>query len=272
VFFDMHEIGDLDGNMYNLRAVQKNAREKLNVILRQGGVGRFDERDAATIIENIIQLLSDESAAFSSLGRDFLAGEMKQLQQIMYKLEQQMISRDLQRESTPFLVVRQTGQKEISNLQITYWSTCGEAGNEIKAGTNLQAYKTSSLYHSGATLVSPTVGGRDRLSASESITAYKSALLSRDRLISMEDIKMFCRLQMGHKARTVEVVKGVMVPRNVTQGFTRTIDVTIKLNRKDYMDAQEKNQLNYWKESLMLNLSKKSAGLTPFRVFIEQEV
>lgn len=272
VFFDMHEIGDLDGNMYNLRAVQKNAREKLNVILRQGGVGRFDERDAATIIENIIQLLSDESAAFSSLGRDFLAGEMKQLQQIMYKLEQQMISRDLQRESTPFLVVRQTGPKEISNLQITYWSTCGEAGNEIKAGTNLQAYKTSSLYHSGATLVSPTVGGRDRLSASESITAYKSALLSRDRLISMEDIKMFCRLQMGHKARTVEVVKGVMVPRNVTQGFTRTIDVTIKLNRKDYMDAQEKNQLNYWKESLMLNLSKKSAGLTPFRVFIEQEV
>jgi hypothetical protein len=62
-----------------------------------------------------------------------------------------------------------------------------------------------------------------------------------------------------------------MVPRQVSQGFTRTIDVTVKLNRKDYMDAQEKNQIQYWKESLALKLSNKSAGLTPFRVFIEQE-
>jgi hypothetical protein len=62
-----------------------------------------------------------------------------------------------------------------------------------------------------------------------------------------------------------------MVPRNVSQGFARTIDVTITLNRKDFMEAQEKNQLNYWKENLMLSLTKKSAGLTPFRVFIEQE-
>jgi hypothetical protein len=63
-----------------------------------------------------------------------------------------------------------------------------------------------------------------------------------------------------------------MVPRQVSQGFTRTIDVTIKLNRKDYMDAQEKNTLQYWKDSLVLKLTEKSAGLTPFRVFIEQEV
>jgi hypothetical protein len=271
VFFDLHEITDLDGNKYNLRALQKNAQEKLTVILRQGGVGRFDERDAAVIIENIIQLLSDESAAFSVLGRDFLAGEMKQLQQIIYKLEQQMHSRELQRESTPFLVVRQPDDAEPINLMITYWSTCGAQGNDIKAGTALQAYKTAALFHSGCVLISPSVGGRNRLSASESITAYKAALLSRDRLISMEDIKLFCRLEMGNKAKSVDVVKGVMVPPGTSQGFLRTIDVTIWLNRKDYIDAEEKNQLAYWKESLALKLSKKSAGLTPFRVFLLNE-
>ena len=105
----------------------------------------------------------------------------------------------------------------------------------------------------------------------ESITAYKSALLSRDRLISLEDIKIFCRLQLGNTARHIEVTKSVMVPPQVSQGFTRTIDVTIKLSRKDYMEAQEKNQVQYWKESLALKLADRSAGLTPFRVFIEQE-
>lgn len=270
-YFDLHDITDLDGNRYNMRDVQKNAQEKLTVILRQGGIGRFDERDAGTIVENIIQLLSDESAAFSVLGRDFMAGEMKNLQQIIYKLEQQMHTRDLQREQTPFLVVRQTNDNQISNLVITYWSTRGAKGNDIKAGTGLLTYKTARLYHPDCILVSPTIGGRDRLSASESITAYKAALLSRDRLISMEDIKVFCRLEMGNKAKNIDVTKGVMVPRQVSQGFARTIDVTVTLHRKDYMDAQDKNHINYWKENLALKLTKKSAGLTPFRVFIEQE-
>jgi hypothetical protein len=269
-FFDLYEISDHDGRMYNIRTVEKNAHEKLTVILRQGGIGRFDERDAATIIENIIQMLSDESAAFAVLGRDFLASEMKQLQQIIYKLEQQLTSRQLQRESTPFLVVRPTGKEKINNLLITYWSTTGAQANDIKAGTALQSYKTGGLYQGNCTLVSATMGGRDRLSATERITAYKAALLSRDRLISMEDIRVFCRLQMGSKAKEVEVAKGVMVQQSVSQGFVRTIDVTIRLDRKSYLDAQEKNRLPYWKESLAMQLARKSAGLTPFRVFIEQ--
>ncbi len=272
IFFDLQEISDLDDNVYNIRTLEKNVHEKLTVILRQGGVGRFDERDASMIIEHIVQLLSDEGAAFSVLGRSFLTGELKQLQQIIYKLEQQMINRDLNREFTPFLVIRKETNEAISNLIIKYWSTCGEKGNDIKAGTSMQVYHTNSPYHTTCTLVTTTMGGRNRLSASESITAYKSALLSRDRLISLEDIKIFCRLQMGAMARQIQVAKGVMVPRQVSQGFTRTIDVTIRLNRKDYMDAQDKNQLSYWKESLVQQLTERSAGLTPFRVFIEQEL
>ena len=270
-FFDLHEITDQQGTIYNIRTVQKNEKEKMSVLLRQGGVARFDERNAAAIVEHIIQLLSDESAAFAVLGREFMAGEMKQLQQLIYKLEQQLQARQLHREHTPFLVVRPTGTEKINNLLIAFWSTGGSQGNMVKAGTSLQAYKTADGYHhQDMILVTGTVGGRDRLSASESITAYKSALLSRDRLVSMEDIKLFCQLQLGNKAQKVKVEKGVMVAQQVSQGFARTIDVRIVLSRKDYLDAQEKNQLTYWKEDLVLQLSKKSAGLTPFRVFIEE--
>lgn len=271
-FFDLQEISDLEGRIYNTRNIRKEEKEKLSLIIRQGGIGRFDERDAATIIENIIQLLSDESAAFAVLGREFLASELKQLQQILFKLEQQLETKQLHRGQTPFLVVRQPERERdrVNHLLITWWSTPGEDGNHIKAGTALQVYKTSDLFHHQLILISPTMGGRDRLSASESITAYKSALLSRDRLISMEDIKVFCQLQMGSKAREVEVKKGVTLPQQIEQGFARTIDVFIRLNKKDYLEAQERNQLYYWKENLTLQLGQRSAGLTPFRVFIEQ--
>lgn len=269
-FFDLSEISDQSGKVYNTRAVQKDEEEELELIIRQGGIGRFDERDAAAIIDNIIQLLNDESAAFSVLGREFLGGEMKQLQQIIYKLEQQLHTKQLHRGNTPFLVVRQRGQEKINNLMISWWSTAGSRGNELKAGTSLQAYKTAGSYHLHLLLVSPTVGGRDRLSASGSITAYKAALLSRDRLISLEDIKVFCQLQMGSLVKEIEVTKGVMAPLQVSAGFKRTIDVTVKLSRKDYLDLQEKNLLGFWKENLELQLTDKSAGLTPFRVFIGQ--
>lgn len=269
-FFDLSEITDQDGKVYNTRAIQKNEKEELELIIRQGGIGRFDERDAATIIDNIIQLLNDESAAFSVLGREFLGGEMKQLQQIIYKLEQQLHTKQLHRGNTPFLVVRQRGHEKVNNLLISWWSTGGSQGNELKAGTSLQTYKTAGSYHLDLSLVSPTVGGRDRLSASESITAYKAALLSRNRLISLEDIRVFCQLQMGPLAKEIEVAKGVMVPQQVSAGFTRTIDVTIRLSRKDYLDAQEKNLFGFWRENLELQLTDKSAGLTPFRVFIGQ--
>jgi hypothetical protein len=270
-FFDLQEVADQQGTIYNLRTLKKNEKEKLSVLLRQGGVARFDERNAAAIVEHIIQLLNDESAAFSVLGREFMAGEMKQLQQLIYKLEQQLQARQLHREHTPFLIVRPTGTEKINNLLVSFWTTGGSQGNNVKAGASLQAYKTADLYHhKDIILISGTVGGRDRLSPSESITAYKSALLSRDRLVSMEDIKLFCQLQLGNRARTVKVEKGVMVAQQVSQGFARTIDVRIVLSRKDYLDAQEKNQLTYWKDNLVLQLAKKSAGLTPFRVFIEE--
>ena len=269
-FFDLHEIVDQEGVQYQSRELHHSDKEKLSLVLRQGGVGRFDERDATTIIENIIQLLNDESAAFAVLGREFLGGEMKQLQQIIYKLEQQLSTKQLHRESTPFLVVRHTGKEKVHNLLVTWWSTTGGQANEIRAGSALQAYKTGGLYHQSITLMTQVMGGRDRLSASESVTAYRSALLSRDRLVSLEDIRVFCQLQLGPRASCIEVCKGVMVATEVTKGFSRTIDITIKFNRNDYLNAKDNGQLGFIREELVLQLTRKSASLTPFRVFIEQ--
>lgn len=268
-FFDLHEITDQEGMQYQSRDLHNTDKEKLSLVLRQGGVGRFDERDASTIIENIIQLLNDESAAFAVLGREFLGGEMKQMQQIIYKLEQQLQSKQLHRENTPFLVMRHTGKEKVHNLLVTWWSTAGSQANEIRSGSALQAYKTGGLYQN-IILMSPVQGGRDRLSASESVTAYRSALLSRDRLVTLEDIRVFCQLQLGRRASAVEVGKGVMVSSELTRGFSRTIDITIRLNRNDYLDARDKDQLGFMGEDLKLQLTRKSASLTPFRVFIEQ--
>lgn len=270
LFLDLAEVISDDGKVLNTRSFEKSGEDGLTMLLRNGGVGRFDERDAGAIVNYLLQLLRDESAAFSTLGNDFMNSEMKQLQQIINKLEQRLFARQLNREQTPYLVIRNNRKSSWQNIFIHYWSTCGTEGNNIKAGNTMRLYKGSGIEKNQVLLVTTTQGGRDRLGTAESVLAYKSALLSRDRLITTEDIKAFCHYQLGEKVKNIEVQKGIMVHPDQQQGFVKTIDVTIGIHRSAYDEMMEKGEIPFWKDNLKLLLEEKSAALLPYRVFIQQ--
>jgi hypothetical protein len=271
IFLDLAEVSNDEGKLLNVRSFQyRGEEESFALLLRNGGVGRFDERDAGSIVKYLLQLLRDESAAFSTLGNDFMSGEMKQLQQIINKLEQRLFSRQLQREHTPYLLIRSKTNNQRQNIFIRYWSTGGTEANNIKAGTNLRLYKGTGVENSQLTLVTNTVGGRDKLGTTETVFAYKSALLSRDRLITPEDIKTFCHYQLGERVKKVDIQKGIMIHPDQQQGFLKTIDVVIGINRKAYDEMKEKGEVEFWIENLKLLLEEKSVSLLPYRVFIQQ--
>lgn len=270
LYLDMEDITNQDGEILNVRDLDRKEQPDLSILLRSGGVARFDERDAVSIIENIIQLLRDESAAFARLGKDFIAGEVKQLQQIINKLEQQMLQRQLVSERVPYLLIRKEKVEEVQHIFLRYWSVTGKMGNDIKAGTALMPYRSGALDHSKVFLVTISQGGRDRLSAADSITAYKSAVLSKDRIMSMEDVRLYCLRELGEKVSDIRIEKGVMVSLDEAQGFAKTIDVRIRLHRKDYAEAREKNELVIWEQGLAQQLVQRSLSLIPYRIFIEE--
>ncbi len=270
LYLDMEEVTDQDGRLLHIRDLEARDQDAPAILLRSGGVARFDERDAGAVIENIIQLLRDESAAFSRLGRDFVAGEIRQLQQIVNKLEQQLRQKQLVPERVPYLLIRRQKKEEIQHLFVRYWSVTGKAGNDIKAGTALMPYRSGNVDHNRVWLVTVTRGGRDRLNATDSITAYKSAVLSKDRIMSREDIRLFCLRQLGGQVSEIRVEKGIMVSADESQGFAKTIDVHISLHRKDYIEAREKNEITGWEQGLALQLADRSMSLTPYRVFIAE--
>jgi hypothetical protein len=256
--------------LLNIRSFDNHSDESFALLLRNGGVGRFDARDAGAITDYLVQLLRDESAAFSTLGNDFMNAEMRQLQQIINKLEQRLHSGQSQREQTPYLVVRNNGKTPWQNIFIRYWSTCGTGGNNIKSGYKLRLYKGGGLQNNQLVLVTTTQGGRDKLGATDRVLAYKSALLSRDRLITAEDIKAFCHYQLGQRVRKIDVQKGVRNYPDQQQGFERTIDVTIDIDRNAYDEMSERGEISFWKDNLTLLLEEKSTALTPYRVFIQE--
>lgn len=268
-FLDLEEVSDDDGKLLNVRSFGAEEDESFALLLRSGGVGRFDERDAASIINYLLQLLRDESAAFSTIGNDFIANEVKQLHQIINKLEQRLHSLQLHREQNPYLVIRNNVKKPWHNLFIQYWSTNGKEGNTIKAGTPLQLYKGGMLDGNGAVLVTTTQGGRDKLSTTESVLAYKSALLSKDRIVTSEDIKAFCHYQLGERVKEITVEKGIMIHPDQQRGFLKTIDVVIDIRKEVYSEMVEQGEVSFWMENLKILLEEKSAALMPYRIIMQ---
>jgi hypothetical protein len=270
LFLDLEDVSNDEGKILNTRTFNQKEDEAFGILLRNGGVGRFDERDAASVVDYLVQLLRDESAAFSTLGNDFMNAEMKQIQQIINKLEQRLFARQQSRERIPYLMVRNQSKFPWQNIFLRYWSTCGTEANHIKAGSLLRLYRGSSIENNHVLLVTTTLGGRNKLSTTETVLAYKSALLSKDRLITIEDIKAFCHYQLGERVKKIDIQKGVMIHPDRQQGFIKTIDVKISLGRKDYDDMQEKGEVNFWIDNLRLLLEEKSVALLPYRVLIEK--
>jgi hypothetical protein len=271
IFLDLEGVDSDEGKLLNVRRFEQTGEEKtFAMLLRNGGVGRFDERDAGTIVSYVLQLLRDESAAFSTLGNDFMSGEMKQLQQIINKLEQRMFSRQLKKEQTPYLVIQDNLKANRQNIAVHYWSTTGEDANNIKSGTLLRLYKGTGVEYNHATFVTTSIGGRDKLGTTETVLAYKSALLSRDRLITAEDIKTFCHYELGERVKSIEVQKGIMIHSDQQQGFVKTIDIIISIHRRAFDEMMERGELEFWKTNLKLLLEEKSMALFPYRVIIEK--
>jgi hypothetical protein len=281
-FFDLHSVIDQDRRpLLTARGLDESdggpasssdeEAPAVKVLLRKGGTGRFDERDARAVTEHLLQLLRDESAAFSLYNRDFITAEVKQIQQVINRLSQEMDRAETSSDPVPYLEVTAPGDTANRHLVIEYWSTQGASANLVRSGTPLLAYKNGGLRQGSIVFVTATQGGRDRLTPQESIPAYKSAVLSKDRVMSTEDIRLFCIRETGTKARSVKIKKGVMIAPGRLSGFVKTIDVLILLDEREYAVLQAAGTLDHWRQALQSRLAEQSMAFLPFRVFFEEE-
>jgi hypothetical protein len=269
-FLDIYNIADQRGRLLHLRN-NNDEEDDFSILLRYGGVGRFDNREAAETVDKLIHLLREETAAFSILGNDFLQNEMTSLQQTINKLEQQITNKQLLKGSTPYLVINNKQTDTRQTVYVKFWSSNGAAANLIKASTPLSVY-SSSQFESGSTkLVTNTQGGRNKLNDTEKVLAYKSALLSKQKLVTNEDIAAFCRLRLAMANANIEIKKGFSVLAGQEHGLVRTLDIHIVLQQRDIMALKEKGTMAFWQEDITTAIIQHSNFFIPVRVFIREQ-
>lgn len=234
--------------------------------VRRGGVERFDVRNAREQLYFLLELLRDESVAFAVYGQDTVRLLLTQLQEKIDQLE-----RKVQTTATPPLALSQyvlfKPFDEGDTMQVDFWTTHCELANRIPAGTRLQAYSAGGLNSESIRLLTTTTGGRSRPSALHRVQTYRYALMTHQRIVTLEDIRAFFHHELGPLLESVTIRKGVATGSTHKEGLMRTVDITIHPAEDATLTHSEWGVVL---EGMRQKLIQRAGQVTPYRLFLAE--
>ncbi|GGX30712.1 type VI secretion system baseplate subunit TssF [Aquimarina muelleri] len=265
-FLNVESLIDNEGRMY--KSALKNDINNMegSFSLYFGDIEQFDERNAKSILTDVIQTVREEGSSFSAVGYDLLNAYLEDLNNKLDTLERKVNFRYKDVSDNSEKVYLQTIPHKTSNTyECIYWTTNAGLANDIKQGTLLNQYQTIELQADSIRLQTDTVGGIVKKGAKEKISSFRYGLLSKDRIVSNEDIKEFIYMTIGDVVKNVSVKSGVGISVHKKQGLVRTINVEVLLSQSGNLSNENKKRLGNY---LQLELENKSVHSTPYRVNI----
>lgn len=267
-FFDVKKIIGSDDEKYHLydRDIQSPKEQKNSVLLRTSGVGRFGAFEAKEELQYLLETLKDETASYAAIGTEDIEGIVSEINVQLGELEEKVLGMDA-KETISYLAMRNTNN--IDGLFIEFWTTAGKQANDISAGNHLDVMGKSNIKPNGTLFITPTVGGRNRLSEEEKLTSFKRTMLTNNRLVTHEDIKAFCREQLGNRIRKVEIKKGLTNGINNKSGLRRTVDICLSSQETVQTSSKE---WDFLLDDLLTKINHRVAHSFPYRIVLDTKV
>ena len=265
-FLDVNRIKGDTGNTYFTQHDGQRDYERPHAYLRYGGVSRFDERDGSELLNYTLDLMKEDSVAFSTMGNDKIDDNLKILKKIVSRIEQKIEQNNYTKNKIPYLIVnRNSFEKNRDQIIFAdYWTTAGAKANKINPYSKMDSAKGMAFRPGSMSLVTGTLGGRDEPSPSEKIYAYREQILSQGRIVTRQDIVQHCFGIYKDSITKVSVEKGVMVSPQQGVGYTPTTDIHLT---KSAEAAYETADWEHLSNELLIGLRVRSANVLPFRVF-----
>lgn len=261
-FLTVKTLADEQNRYRSVPYRKMEEEESGNYTLRNGGVERFDNRNARELISYLLELLRSESAAFSAYGYDFIATTLKEMNQKIALMEQKTKGYVNNAAEVPnYIIVKPYEGHDM--MYAEYWTTLAEIANNLRAGSRLQLVKGVKVKADSIVLMTTTIGGRNRLKPEERLNAFRYGIMTRDRIVTKEDIRNFCFYELGERISDVDVQRGVEMSAHNKEAFRRTIDVILTPGDDEAMDKEEWTTLS---EQLKSKLQVRSGMSNYYRV------
>ncbi|MDH7464171.1 type VI secretion system baseplate subunit TssF [Chitinophagaceae bacterium 26-R-25] len=263
-FLSVYKVVDTSNRTYTeIPFKRTQAAEQGSYSIRQGGVERFDERSAQDMFAYLIELTRDEVAAFSSAEQGFAQDAIVALAGQLTMLDDKVRRADKFITQTPtYLIAEAYNQHD--NINVEYWVSQSTLANQIRPGSPLKVDNNPELIQESL-MLTETSGGRQQLQSGERLDAYRYALGTRDRLVTKDDIRQFCKLELAGKAKEIIFEKGIVISKHPKEGYTRTLDIKIYPH---YYEEQKEEEWNEIANHLHRKIVAKSIDGMNYRVII----
>lgn len=233
--------------------------------LRHGGVGRWDDFNAWQRLAYVVGILQENYQANELIQKAATALSLEDVHHLLGKKIAQ--GNKEQKPTRDIYVLLHSGVTSGLRVRVEYWTSQGEESNGIAAKTRLvcNSKEKSSLDKDSISLITATLGGRDPLNATQQLNEMKSTLLSRGRIVTREDVKIFCKSFLQDKLQEVVVQDGVGTDPRFNFGMTRLLDVILTPSKK----SKKEDDWEGLCQQLQNLLEQKSTSSIPIRVGLE---
>jgi len=228
-----------------------------------GNIERFDSDNARILINKLIQLIHEDGSAFESMEIDTLTDQLNNLYNNIENIEKSIYD-FTQDKSIPRAFLFTQPYKKTSEVEVSYWTTDAEVANGLDSRTVVYQAENEKFSASGLLFQTTTKQGNAHDSERDLINRLRYGLLSKDRIVTREDIKSFVLCSLGKLAKSVDIRDGIAISNDVRRGIIRTTEVRIELSGAS---KEEKVDLPAMTSFLEDELSKRSINKTPYKIF-----
>jgi len=233
-------------------------------VLKRGGVERFDSRNAKEYLSNLVDILREEGASFSMIGRGFVDELVAKVNEQLASIEKKIREINVAKDITSYMIIDTDDIGD--SVYIDYWVTNCEHANDIKTGSSLFPFNDTPVEPDSVISYTQSENGR-RLQTKNSLDLYKYILTSRDRIYTDEDVVNFTIAHFGDIVTEAKVKKGVQVSPRPKEGLIRCTDVYVTL--KPHLIPL--TSVQKIKDELENLLKAKSPNSYNYRVFISNQ-
>ena len=240
----------------NLLVNENSETDDENFYIRHFGIERFNQEELLFQINDLFNRFVSDYYAFKDVDELKKGEKLENLYKAFRELWPVIMRNKNANYSGVYAILKLKNNLKLQydDIVVSYLTTNCELANGIKEGE--KAGITSEFLDKDSTiLLKETTGGREEEFKEESLNHLaRYNLLTKDRIVTISDIKAFCYRELKNKVRNV-----------IANNTGKRIDIQIKLKSESSFEQQEKN---YYESLIRQKIKVRSLFSLPINVTI----
>lgn len=266
-FLNILQIEDNTGCKYVNRLNQFDEKPTGVYSLYFGELERFDSDNARSMISKVLQLMKEDGNAFAAMNPDALSTQLKDLFKKINEIEKSLDS-SLKEDNKVKAFILTVPRRDASTAEIKYWVTSGTLANGLDERTLVQQFNTEKYDASGLFFRTRMQGGSAHDTEQDLINSLRYGLLTRDRIVSKEDIRSYILHKIGKYVEDIDIRNGVSISSDPKKGIIRTTEIRIKLHVQDNLSIPDLPELAQYLER---DLAQRSVCNSSYKLVFHEK-